>query len=244
MLSNARKEAISFIKTLFSAIILALIIRSLIFEPFHIPSGSMKPNLLAGDYIIVTKYSYGYSRFSFPFGINFFSGRVFFNEPKRGDVAVFKLPSNTSINYIKRLIGLPGDKIQMIGGALHINGQAVPKALSNTPDFFDDEQNRVFEKKEFTEELDTKTIETLDLYDDMPQDNTEVFEVPDGYYFMMGDNRDNSQDSRFTDELGFVPQENLVGKARIIFFSSKKPVWQLWNLPYSARFNRIFAKIN
>lgn len=207
----------------------------------------MKPGLLIGDYIFVSKYSYGYSRYSFPFGFKIFEGRVWKSEPKRGDVAVFRLPSNPSINYVKRIIGLPGDRIQMQDGVLFINDEKVEKISEG---IFSDENSGVTNPvKKFLEKLpqqngELRDVETLDSSPYSPQDNTGVYEVPTGHYFMMGDNRDNSQDSRFLNEVGYVPEENLVGRATIIFFSNSAPTWQLWRLPKSVRFDRIFKKVN
>ncbi len=230
-----------FFKTLIVALICAGFVRSFFFEPFHIPSSSMKPGLLIGDYIFVTKYSYGYSRYSFPFGINFFAGRIWKASPKRGDVVVFRLPSEPSINYVKRLIGLPGDRIQMRNGVLYINDQEIKKVFDGT--FTDSDPTTNINK--FIETLpEGKLVQTLDQNLDSPQDNTGIFEVPQGSYFMMGDNRDNSQDSRFLSQVGYVPEENLVGRAAIIFFSNAKPTWQIWHWPTSIRFERILKKIN
>ncbi len=230
------------IKTLLVALLLAGIVRSFFFEPFHIPSSSMKPNLLIGDYIFVSKYSYGYSRYSFPFGVNFFSGRVWKTTPKRGDVAVFRLPSEPKINYVKRVIGLPGDKIQMRGGVLYINEQEVKKVSHGV--FSESDAQVKIEIRKFLETLPGgKKVETIDQIPDAPQDNTGIYSVPSGHYFMMGDNRDNSQDSRFLSQVGYVPEENLVGRAAIIFFSNSKPVWQIWNWSSSIRFNRILHKV-
>jgi signal peptidase I len=241
---NPNPDSTSFFKTLITAIIFAGIIRSFLFEPFHIPSSSMKPNLLIGDYIFVSKYSYGYSKYSLPFSLNLFSDRFFFSEPKRGDVVVFRLPTNPKINYVKRLIGLPGDEIQMINGSLYINHQEVKKTFDQ--DFIDEiseDENQSI--AEFIEKLpEGKEIKILDQYPDMPQDNTGIYKVPEGFYFMMGDNRDNSQDSRFLTQVGFVAKENLIGKATIIFFSTKEKIYKFWKLNKSIRFERIFQKIN
>jgi signal peptidase I len=241
--SNLPKESpFGFVKTFVMALICAAIMRSFFFEPFHIPSGSMKPGLLVGDYIFVAKYSYGYSRYSFPFGISFFNGRIFRHSPKRGDVAVFRLPSDTSINYVKRIIGLPGDRIQMQQGTLFINNKEVLKVADGI--FTDDDKEAISEIKKFLETLpEGKIIQTLDQNPASPQDDTGIYEVPPGQYFMMGDNRDNSQDSRFLTQVGYVPEENLIGRATIIFFSNKKPSWQIWNWPNSIRFRRIFTKV-
>lgn len=239
-----KKEESHFLVTLAAALFCAGIIRSFFFEPFHIPSSSMKPNLLIGDYIFVSKYSYGYSRFSFPFGYKFdyFDGRFFSAEPQRGDVVVFRLPKDPSINYVKRLIGFPGDEIQVRHGVLYINNERINKKEDGL--FIDkngDEENKI---RQFSEELTAqKTIKILDLREDMPQDDTGIYKVPEGHYFFMGDNRDNSQDSRFINELGFVPQQNLVGKARLIFFSSSQPIWKFWHWHQSLRFFRMFKKV-
>lgn len=234
---------LGFFKTLITALICAGIVRSFFFEPFHIPSSSMKPGLLIGDYIFVSKYSYGYSRYSFPFGFKFFAGRIWETKPERGDVVVFRLPSNPSINYVKRLIGLPGDKIQMVNGTLYINGLEVDKISDG--DFIDSDLSGDSKKiAQFFETLpEGKMIETLDENPDAPQDNTGIYEMPQGHYFMMGDNRDNSQDSRFLTQVGFVPEENLVGKARVIFFSTQGNFLEFWKWQDTIRFERIFKKV-
>lgn len=230
----------SFTKTLVVAIVCATIVRSFLYEPFHIPSSSMKSNLLIGDYIFVSKFSYGYSKYSLPFAPNLFVGRVFESKPKRGDVVVFRLPSNPTINYIKRLIGLPGDKIQVADGQVFINEKPVAKEYLD--DFFDEDSKTNI--KRFVETLpEGKKITTLDQ-SETPQDNTGVYIVPEGHYFMMGDNRDNSQDSRFLNAVGYVPEENLVGNAKLIFFSDELPFWQFWSWHKSVRWGRIFHSIN
>ncbi len=236
------KKPLGFFQTLLLALIFAGIVRSFFFEPFHIPSSSMKPGLLIGDYIFVAKYSYGYSRYSFPFGINFFSGRIGKTEPKRGDVVVFRLPSQPTVNYVKRIIGLPGDRIQVQDGVVYINGKEISKTADGV--FFDEDAIIKGKIAQFIESLpEGKSFKTLDQFTDSPQDNTGIYEVPEGHYFMMGDNRDNSQDSRFLEQVGYVPEENLVGRATIIFFSNSKPTWQFWNWPTSIRFSRIFKKV-
>lgn len=228
-----------FISTLITAVFCAALVRSFLFEPFHIPSSSMKPNLLIGDYIFVSKFSYGYSRYSFPFGLKFFEGRIFETAPKRGDVAVFRLPTDPDINYVKRIMGLPHDKIQMRDGVVYINDQEVKKVRDGS---FDDEGTEI---AKFLETLpEQKTVSTLDQNFDAPQDSTGIYEVPEGHYFMMGDNRDNSQDSRFLTQVGYVPEENLVGRAKIIFFSSKAEIWKFWRWNHSIRFDRILKKVN
>jgi len=228
----------NFFKTLAIAFALAIFVRSFFFEPFHIPSSSMKPGLVIGDYIFVSKFSYGYSRYSFPLGLDIFEGRIFEDSPKRGDVAVFRLPMNPKINYIKRIIGLPGDKIQVRDGVVFINEKEVVK--SNDGFFTEDGYKDI---GQFIEQLPNgRQITVLDETT-TPQDTTGIYQVPEGHYFMMGDNRDNSQDSRFLDHVGYVPKANLVGRANVIFFSNAKPTWQIWNWPTSIRFNRIFKTI-
>lgn len=229
-------------KNIFIALILALIIRSFLFEPFHIPSGSMKPNLKEGDFIFVSKYDFGYSRYSFPFGLPLFKDRIFFNKkPVRGEVLVFRLPSNPKINYIKRLIGLPGDKIQMKEGKLYINGNVISKNYIEDVLEFDNDPNT--EVKEYREILDNgKEVIVLDKTENGNGDNTAIFTVPENHYFFLGDNRDNSLDSRFR-ETGFIPQENLIGKAKIIFFSSSDNILKFWKWGNIIRFNRIFKTI-
>ncbi len=211
------------IKTVILAVVLAVTVRSLAFEPFHIPSGSMKSNLLVGDYLFVSKYSYGYSRYSFPLGIPWFKGRILESEkPVRGDVVVFRYPPNPTIDYIKRLIGLPGDKIQVKEGIVYVNGKALERQYID--DFADSENNLVKSIPRYAERLpEGKVVTILHENSDGSQryeqaNNTAEFVVPEDKYFMMGDNRDNSRDSRF--EVGFVPAENLVGRAEIIWFST------------------------
>jgi signal peptidase I len=228
------------------ALAIAFFVRLFFYQPFNIPSGSMKETLLVGDYLFVSKLSYGYSRYSLPFGYNYFSGRIFAAEPERGDVVVFKLPRDNSTDYIKRVIGLPGDTIEMRSGVLHINGTAVPKVAKGSFTTVDDDGSRI-EIPSFTETLPNgRSYTVLDAEQNGMFDNAGPFTVPDGHFFMMGDNRDNSTDSRAQRAVGFVPFENLVGRAEIIFFSAAidEPDafrWTSpWTWPFDIRWNRIF----
>lgn len=231
------------VSVIVQALILALVIRTFLFQPFSIPSGSMRPTLLEGDYLFVTKWAYGYSHHSLPFSPDLFSGRFFNTAPERGDVAVFKFPPNPSLDYIKRVIGLPGDRIQMREGQLFINGEGVPREQVgeiNNPDIT--ELNRPVEV--WRETLPNGvSYDTLDLTPNGIGDNTREFVVPEGHYFMMGDNRDNSTDSRFS--VGYVPEDHLVGRANIIFFSianSASPL-EIWKWPTSLRPSRLFTMV-
>jgi len=231
------------VRVIIHALIIALVIRTFLFQPFNIPSGSMKATLLVGDYLFVSKYSYGYSKYSLPLSPPLFSGRIpggFM--PQRGDVVVFRLPRDTSTDYIKRVIGLPGDKIQVIEGQVFINGVAVKHEPA--PPFVETEEGtREAPVKRWKETLDNGvSYYTLDLVDNGFADNTQVYTVPAGHYFMMGDNRDNSTDSRFN-QVGMVPIENIVGKAQIIFFSvyEGEHAWEFWRWPFSVRWHRLFT---
>lgn len=233
------------VRVIIHALILAFIVRVFLFQPFNIPSGSMIPTLLVGDYLFVSKYAYGYSRYSFPFGPDLFSGRIWAEDPKRGDVVVFKLPRDNETDYIKRVIGLPGDEIQMISGVLQINGEPVKK--ERISDFvLEDPSGRERHLTRYSETLPNGvSYPVLDLVNEGIGDNTEIYKVPENHFFMMGDNRDNSTDSRFLSEVGFVPFENLVGRAEIIFFSihEDSSFWEVWRWPTDVRWSRIFQVV-
>ena len=233
-------------KTLFYALIIAILIRSLLLQPFYIPSSSMEPNLLVGDRLFVTKYSYGYSKHSFPFSPNIFKGRILPSEPKRGDVVVFKTPADNRTDYIKRLIGLPGDEIQFLEGDIYINNKQILKTLTKSSENVFCGYNKI--KVNFFEEKlpNGKNYKTA-YRSDYSYKNSDKFLVPDNHYFFLGDNRDCSKDSRFLSEVGYVHQDNLVGKAQFLFFSSDYRVGNIlkfWDWKNIIRFNRFFIKIN
>lgn len=220
-----RDDIIDLIKAMMAAAVIALTIRTFAFEPFNIPSGSMFPSLLVGDYLFVQKYAYGYSKYSFPLDMGPFEGRIAERVPQRGDVAVFRQPKRVHIDYIKRIIGLPGDTVQVREGILYINGQSVTREYVGSEDMSEDNAINVYQK--YIETLpgeDGKEGRKHFIYemsDFEANDNTEVFTVPEGHYFAMGDNRDSSLDSRAQSQVGFVPAENLVGRAAFIFFSTE-----------------------
>ena len=230
--------------TIVLAVFIALIIRSFWLEPFRIPSGSMYPTLQVGDYLFVSKYTYGYSRYSFPAGLPLFKDRIFYSEPKRGDIAVFKFPKNPHTDFIKRIIGLPGDKIQVKDGRLYINGEQVER--SEKERYIIDEYVAIPEfYHQYDETLPEGKIHRIIEMSDEERivDNTEEFTVPEDMFFMMGDNRDRSDDSRLS--VGFVPKENLVGKARFIFFShsDKGSLIKPWTWFNAIRWKRFFKGI-
>jgi signal peptidase I len=231
------------VRVVIHALLIAVVIRTFLFQPFNIPSGSMMATLLVGDYLFVSKYTYGYSHYSFPFSPPVFSGRIFGSGPKRGDVVVFRLPREDSTDYIKRVIGLPGDKIQMIDGVLQINGEPVKRERAE--DFVGQEDGPGIKRiKRWKETLPNGVVYyTLDLVDNSFYDNTPVYSVPADHYFMMGDNRDNSTDSRVLSQVGYVPLENIVGRAELIFFSvgDGEPAWKVWRWPWVVRWERLFS---
>jgi signal peptidase I len=223
------------------ALIIALVIRTLLFQPFNIPSGSMQNTLLIGDYLFVSKFSYGYTHYSLPFSPPLFSGRIWSAEPQRGDVVVFRFPKDDSIDYIKRVIGLPGDRIQVLDEQLYINDEPVKR--ERIEDGETDEFGRTIPVKRWRETLPNGvTYVTLETPGRPNLANTKIFEVPPGHYFMMGDNRDNSSDSRA--DVGFVPFENLIGRAQVIFFSIQgEHAWAIWTWPWSVRWGRLLTLV-
>lgn len=263
---SSRSKGISeTVRTIIYAVAIAIVVRTFLYEPFNIPSGSMKPTLLVGDYLFVSKFAYGYSRHSMPFSPPIGSGRLFGDLPERGDVAVFKLPSNNRTDYIKRIVGLPGDRIQVREGILYVNDQEVTRA--EIDDFVDDGlvgrvACRSFSQgndagapavKRFEETMpafaDADGSVTYRVLDECPEgngdfDNTDIFTVPEDHVFAMGDNRDNSLDSRA--KVGYVPIENLVGRAEIIFFSTNGSarLWEVWKWPITIRYGRLLDLID
>ena len=234
------------IKTLFYALVIAIIIRSLLIQPFYIPSSSMEPNLLVGDRLFVTKYSYGYSKHSFPFSPPIFDGRLIETKPKRGDVVVFKTPADNRTDYIKRLIGLPGDQIQFIDANLYINNTEVLKSIvSKTDEIYCGK--KIIDVFTFEEQLSNNIRHKTVYLKDYSYQNSDTFIVPKDHYFFLGDNRDCSKDSRFLTSVGYVHKDNLVGKAQFIFFSSDKNIGNLfsfWKWDKSIRLERFFKRIN
>ena len=239
------------VRTIVYALLIAVVVRTVAFEPFNIPSGSMIPTLLVGDYLFVSKWSYGYSRFSLPWSPDLFSGRILYSAPHRGDVAVFRYTRDTTIDYIKRIVGLPGDHVQVRDGRLYLNGTEVPRV--DQGDYVAiDEARHELDGRLYAETLPGSgghgpvVHQILRLTDDGMQNNTPDYVVPPGYFFAMGDNRDDSADSRFMDDLGYVPIENLVGKAQVIFFSfdARHPIWEVWQWPLEVRWNRLLRWVH
>ena len=232
------------LKTIFYAMVIAILIRSFILQPFYIPSSSMEPNLLIGDRLFVSKYSYGYSKHSFPFSPSIFVGRKLYIKPKIGDVVVFKTPADNRTDYIKRLIGLPGDEIQFIDGDLHINNNQVLKSLISR-------NYQVYCGKKLSVQLFTEKLSNGKIYKAVYSknysfQNSDKFIVPKDHFFFLGDNRDCSKDSRYLTSVGYVHKDNLVGKAQFIFFSSdrqKGSIFSFWKWNKSIRFNRFLKKI-
>ncbi|MGH7004160.1 MAG: signal peptidase I [Alphaproteobacteria bacterium] len=262
---KGQESWIETIKTVAWAVAIALLVRTFAYEPFSIPSGSMLPGLLVGDYLFVSKFSYGYSRYSFPWSPNLFAGRIFEGQPQRGDVVVFRLPMDTKVDYIKRVIGLPGEKIQVKDGRLYISGKIIERRRRGQAVVYerDDETGRLFETlyQIYDETLPSgrahRIYERSDS--DAGSDNTPEYTVPAGHYFMMGDNRDNSCDSRFSPAynpvgpsgqrcrqvVGYVPLENLIGRAEFLFFSSdgSAELWEVWKWPSAIRFSRFLKGV-
>jgi signal peptidase I len=259
------------IKTVFWAVLIALLVRTFAYEPFSIPSGSMLPGLLVGDYLFVSKFSYGYSRYSFPWSPKLFSGRILEGTPQRGDVVVFRLPSDPKIDYIKRIVGLPGDTVQVKAGRLHINGKMVERRRTGQVVVYEQEETtgRYVERlyQVYSESLPAgpsgQGVRPHTIYErsdaDFGSDNTPEYAVPAGHYFMMGDNRDNSCDSRFSAAynptgpggqrcgqiVGFVPFENFVGRAEFLFFSTdgSAELWEVWKWPFAIRYGRLLMGV-
>ena len=242
MMKN-KNSLISNLKSIFLAVLIALIIRSFFAEPYNIPSGSMKPNLLVGDFIFVSKWSYGFSKHSLPFSIPLIPGKIFSKLPERGEVVVFKTPEDNRTDYIKRVIGLPGDRIQIIDGKIIINDNLILR--KKLKDFIDTDKNSSIKRiRKYKEYFFNKEIEVLDIMDQGIVDNTNLYVVPEGHFFVMGDNRDNSQDSRFTNIVGYIPIENLIGKAQFVFFSLENSRFlELWKWPKAIRTKRLFMQI-
>lgn len=249
MTGNKPSGIFESVKTIVYALAIALVVRTVAYEPFNIPSGSMLPTLEIGDYLFVSKYSYGYSKHSLPLSLPLIPGRILFSEPERGDVAVFKLPADNQTDYIKRVVGLPGDKIQMKNGILNINGRPVKRRRIKdyAQLYFDEYGNQRYHS--FPRYMETlpngKEHAILEVTDKAQYDNTIVYTVPNEHYFAMGDNRDNSQDSRVWPQVGFIPKQNLVGRAEVLFFSINNSArwWEIWKWPFAMRFERFFQSI-
>jgi signal peptidase I len=245
---TAAEEAWDLAKTIVYAVAIALVLRVIIFQPFNIPSGSMKPNLLVGDFLFVSKPTYGYSRASLVWPLTRLplEGRLFGHAPQRGDVVVFKNRKDGNKDYIKRVIGLPGDEIQMVGGVLHINGEVVSKAFAGMRKTTCD--GRPAEIPAYHETLPNRVSYIVEeCYGDRgPLDDVGPYQVPAGHFFMMGDNRDQSQDSRVTSQVGYVAYDDIVGKAEVLFFSvdgEEARIYEIWKWPFAVRYGRIFHSV-
>ena len=242
-MKNLKSSFVNNLKALFWALLIAGIIRTFAIEPFKIPSGSMKPNLLVGDFLFVSKWNYGYSKYSFPFGLAPFSGKIFEKNPERGDIIVFKLPGQENINYVKRLLGLPGETIKVIDGDVFIkkNNSLNFEKLNQISDdlFFDDQY------QEEINQLIEDNYKILNITDNGPLDYTPEYEIPENKYFFMGDNRDNSSDSRVMSGVGFVPKENMIGKVWFIWLSidTQFSLTKFWTLPLHIRYGRLFKSV-
>ena len=240
-----KKFIVENFKTLIYALIIAIFIRSIFIQPFYIPSSSMEPNLLIGDRLFVTKFSYGYSKHSFPFSPPIINGRVLSEIPKRGDVIVFKTPVDNRTDYIKRLIGLPGDTIQFIAGDIYLNDNQILKTIKNKNELLYCGDSKI-NVRTFEEKLPNGKTYLASYRKDFTFQNSDKFKVPKKHYFFLGDNRDCSKDSRFLSEVGYVHEDNLVGKAQIMFFSTdpkKGSIFKIWKWNKIMRFKRFFKKI-
>ena len=232
-------------KTLIGALIIAVLIRSLFFQPFYIPSSSMEPTLLVGDRIFVSKYEYGYSKHSFPFSPNITNRRFFSKIPERGDLVVFKTPADNRTDYIKRLIGMPGDTIQFIGGEIYINKKKILRKQIENQKFIRC-GNFLLETNTFVETLPNGLKHIVVYKKKGSLQNSKIFKVPENHYFLLGDNRDCSKDSRYLDSVGYVNNLNLVGKAKLIFFSNDTKIsslFKFWNINKSFRLERLFKRL-
>ena len=245
MKKNIKNVVLDNIKTLIYALIIAVLLRSLLYQPFYIPSSSMEPTLLVGDRLFVSKFAYGYSKHSFPFSPPIYRKRIFFKEPQRGDLVVFKTPSDNRTDYIKRLIGMPGDTLQFINGDIYLNKKKITK--NKIEDYMSIRCGKINFPVKIYEEILPNGVKYKAVYNSAGTlQNTDVYTVPDNNYFLLGDNRDCSKDSRFLSEVGYVNKLNLVGKAELIFFSNdtlKNSVLKFWNWRDSFRFKRTFKKL-
>ena len=233
------------LKTIIYALIIAIFIRSIFFQPFYIPSSSMEPNLLVGDRLFVSKYTYGLSKHSFPFSPNLFKGRILYKEPERGDVVVFKTPADNRTDYIKRLIGIPGDVIQFIDGNIFLNNNQILKTKTKKYQIINC-GNSILDTFEYQEKLPNNVVYSAVYNKTNYFKNSDKYIVPKDHFFFLGDNRDCSKDSRYLGSVGYVHKDNLVGKARIIFFSSDRKIasiFKFWKWDKSFRFNRFFKII-